>query len=190
MAGRGGACERVAFASLKPLLSRAPFGMGDRTVLDDAVRSCWQVGHERVRILNKRWSTDTLTVALKAAKAHLGIPDEFTSRAALHKLLLYEAGGHFKPHKDSEKEAGMVASLIIVLPSPWEGRCRHPSRRGCGTRVVPALQEKVFSNSYSKCEHELDGADHAWPSSTNVIVPLLAVPSATAVTAPSAPAPC
>ncbi|EFX04490.1 hypothetical protein CMQ_1418 [Grosmannia clavigera kw1407] len=38
-----------------------------------------------------------------------------------YKLLLYEKGSFFKRHKDSEKEAGMVGTLVISLPSQHEG---------------------------------------------------------------------
>lgn len=41
--------------------------------------------------------------------------------AQLYKLLLYEEGAFFKPHKDSEKAPGMFATLVISLPSAHEG---------------------------------------------------------------------
>jgi len=41
--------------------------------------------------------------------------------AKLYKLLLYEQGGHFLPHKDTEKEKGMFATLIVQLPSRHTG---------------------------------------------------------------------
>jgi hypothetical protein len=34
---------------------------------------------------------------------------------------VYEKGGFFLPHRDSEKHDRMVASLIVVLPNPFEG---------------------------------------------------------------------
>ena len=43
--------------------------------------------------------------------------------ARLYKLLLYEPGSHFKPHRDSEKAAGMFATLTIMLPSSYQVRC-------------------------------------------------------------------
>jgi len=36
--------------------------------------------------------------------------------ARLYKLLLYEQGGHFKPHQDTEKERGMIGTLVVQLP--------------------------------------------------------------------------
>ncbi|CAN0450803.1 unnamed protein product, partial [Hapterophycus canaliculatus] len=29
----------------------------------------------------------------------------------------YESGGHFRPHKDTEKEAGMFGTLVVQLPT-------------------------------------------------------------------------
>jgi predicted 2-oxoglutarate/Fe(II)-dependent dioxygenase YbiX len=34
---------------------------------------------------------------------------------------LYEKGGFFKPHRDTEKEDKMFATLIIQLPTEYEG---------------------------------------------------------------------
>jgi hypothetical protein len=41
--------------------------------------------------------------------------------AHLYKLLIYEKGGFFLPHRDGEKLDRMVATLVIVLPSVHEG---------------------------------------------------------------------
>lgn len=38
----------------------------------------------------------------------------------LYKLLIYEKGGFFLPHRDGEKLDRMVATLVIVLPSVCE----------------------------------------------------------------------
>ena len=36
-------------------------------------------------------------------------------------MLLYKTGGHFKKHRDTEKEKGMFATLILQLPSKYSG---------------------------------------------------------------------
>lgn len=33
----------------------------------------------------------------------------------------YEEGGFFQEHRDTEKENGMFATLVIILPSEFEG---------------------------------------------------------------------
>lgn len=73
-------------------------------------------------------------------------------------MLLYEEGGMFKKHKDTEKEKGMVGTLIIQLPSEFIG----------GALVIEHSGEKVtydFSSKstegffatafYADCDHEL-----------------------------------
>ena len=39
----------------------------------------------------------------------------------LYKLLVYEPGSFFLPHRDSEKQNGMIATLVVCLPSRREG---------------------------------------------------------------------
>ena len=39
----------------------------------------------------------------------------------LYKLLIYEAGSFFAPHRDSEKVDGMFATLVVCLPSRHTG---------------------------------------------------------------------
>jgi hypothetical protein len=49
----------------------------------------------------------------------LGLADKGTAvsvEARLSKLLLYEQGGHFSAHQDTEKERGMIGTLVVQLP--------------------------------------------------------------------------
>ncbi len=39
----------------------------------------------------------------------------------LYDLLLYEPGSFFLPHRDGEKLDRMVATLVVVLPSSFQG---------------------------------------------------------------------
>ena len=51
--------------------------------------------------------------------------------AGLYKLLLYDAGGFFVSHRDTEKTKGMFGTLVIVLPSLHRGGelvVRHAGR--------------------------------------------------------------
>lgn len=79
-------------------------------------------------------------------------------RAELYKLLLYEQGSFFKPHKDSEKAPGMVGTLVVALPSQHAGGEVHLSL--AGSKVV--LQTSTESQShvtalgwYSDVTHEV-----------------------------------
>lgn len=55
-------------------------------------------------------------------------PEEI--RVEPYKLLLYEPGSFFKPHKDSEKAPGMIGSMVVCLPSPHEGGEVHLTHMG------------------------------------------------------------
>ncbi|KAK2729441.1 2og-fe oxygenase superfamily protein, partial [Colletotrichum kahawae] len=63
------------------------------------------------------------TVAVGAAKG-FGLSN---IKLNPHKLLLYETGSFFKKHKDSEKEPGMIGTLVVVLPSEHQGGDVHVS---------------------------------------------------------------
>ena len=41
-----------------------------------------------------------------AVRVALGVPSSYRVFARLYKLLLYERGGHFAKHRDTEKENG------------------------------------------------------------------------------------
>jgi len=49
------------------------------------------------------------------------LPDQSRLRADLHDVLIYAPGQFFQSHQDSEKCDGMVATLVVVLPSPHKG---------------------------------------------------------------------
>jgi len=58
---------------------------------------------------------------LETVKTGLGIEDKLSVKASLFKLLVYEKDGHFKPHRDSEKEQNMFGTLVVQLPSQYSG---------------------------------------------------------------------
>lgn len=58
-----------------------------------------------------------LQAAISGAAASLGVEGGASNVSAhLYKLLLYEQGGHFEAHRDTEKEPGMFATLVVQLP--------------------------------------------------------------------------
>lgn len=58
-------------------------------------------------------------------RKRLGLPENLKVVPELYKMLLYEVGGRFTPHRDTEKAAGMFATLVIVLPSAHAGGKQH-----------------------------------------------------------------
>ena len=100
---------------------QAPFGKGTEKLVDQSVRKTWEIDPTQVEFRNPQWQK-TLQYAVTKTVEQLGVLGGQSSvRADLHKLLLYEEGGFFKTHRDTEKAPGMFATLVIMLPSAHEG---------------------------------------------------------------------
>ena len=133
---------------------KAPFGMGRSTILDETIRKTWEIDADKFTFTNPSW-TKLLDRIIKKIKVDLGL-EKYQIVANIYKLLLYEEGGFFLEHKDSEKEKGMFGSLIIGLPSKHRG----------GELIVEFgnMKEVVsFENDfcinyaafYADCDHEI-----------------------------------
>ncbi|KAL8797276.1 MAG: hypothetical protein Q9195_000429 [Heterodermia aff. obscurata] len=100
---------------------QAPFGKGTETLVDTSVRKTWEINADRIQFRNPQWSR-ILGNVISTTVEHLGVLGGRSSvRADLHKLLLYEQGGFFKVHRDTEKVPKMFATLVIMLLSEHEG---------------------------------------------------------------------
>lgn len=106
---------------IKAACKEAPFGKGEDTVVNTSVRKTWELNHAQFQLINPEWAGFLQKVYLTAADG-LGLTDVSVKP---HKLLLYEKGSFFKRHKDSEKEPGMVGTLVICLPSEHQGGDVH-----------------------------------------------------------------
>lgn len=98
---------------------KAPFGKGSQTVLDNSVRSAWEIDADKLTFNGKQWA-NFIDKILGKIKPELGI-EGYAVSAHLYKMLLYEKGDFFLEHKDSEKEKGMFGTLTIVLPGRHTG---------------------------------------------------------------------
>lgn len=93
-------------------------------------------------------------------KEEMTLQNEF--KLSLHKLLLYKSGSFFKLHRDSEKETGMFGTLVIQLPSKYEGGklvVKHNGQsEGCDFSSLKNSSNEFstfFSAFYCDCEHEV-----------------------------------
>ena len=91
------------------LSKKASFGKGSQTVLDTSVRSVWELDPSQISFNNKKWHSFVRKI-VKEAKIQLGLEDKDV-QPSLYKLLIYEEGDFFLPHKDSEKEKGMFGDV-------------------------------------------------------------------------------
>jgi hypothetical protein len=78
----------------------------------------------------------------------------------LYDLLLYEPGSFFLPHRDGEKLDRMLATLVIVLPSSYEGGeivIRHDGQeRAVDFSTIDQNRLQLhFAAFYADCEHEV-----------------------------------
>lgn len=150
----------VANELLQRLISameQAPFGLGLDTVIDLNVRRAWQIDGSKMNI-GKLWRSEVLSPIVSEVCVALGVKSKV--EAKLYKLLCYEEGGHFKKHRDTEKEAGMFGSLIISLISDFEGGALVVQHGGESKRFDYSGEVGLTSNHYSAfyadCEHYLE----------------------------------
>ena len=135
---------------------RAPYGRGPETILDRSVRDCWQIDASRVAVGGGAWA-ETFAGILQRTAAGLGCPAGALS-ASLYKLLIYEPGGFFAPHRDTEKADGMVGTLVVSLPVAGAGGelvVRHQDRETVIDMTSAEPSELVHAAFYGDCEHEI-----------------------------------
>jgi 2OG-Fe(II) oxygenase superfamily len=135
---------------------RAPYGRGGETILDTSVRNTWQLAPVKVRIGGKSWGPSFQHILSTVADG-LGCTGTDIS-AEFYKLLVYEEGGFFLPHRDTEKTDGMFGTLTIVLPSVHCGGelvIRHAGREVTVDLSNPETSELTFAAFYADCEHAI-----------------------------------
>ena len=80
-------------ASLIECSAQAPFGHGERTVVDTEVRDTWEIEPTRVKFDNPAWAQFVKTSVISTVWQALGVaPSSSPPRCELYKLLLYETG--------------------------------------------------------------------------------------------------
>lgn len=142
-------------AQLVAAAEQAPYGRGADTLIDTQVRRTWQIGADRVRIEGKHW-TRTLDGIVSRVADGLGVAEPIA--AELYKLLIYDQGSFFVSHRDSEKVAGMFATLVVVLPSISTGGelvVRHKGREARLDLRCEDPSEAAFAAFYADCVHEV-----------------------------------
>jgi hypothetical protein len=157
---------------LKEIAEKAPFGKGFETVHDEDVRDAWQIDAKKVHAPASHADFFSKTVhglAKQALHDHLQIDAEGMGvKAHLYKMLIYEKGGHFLVHRDTEKEPGMFGTYLLHLPVScgYEGGVLEIKDGDAkkeydfsGESSKTAFHEVVF---YADCEHELKEVTGGW----------------------------
>ena len=143
---------------LKAAARQAPHGRGMETIIDKSVRDTMQVDADQVTLTNPVWSAGIKGLTRKVCTA-LGVNPDLV-RSELYKLLLYEEGGFFKKHRDTEKADGMFATLVVQLPSRFTGGSFVVTHNG-STKEFSMEDSKTspycchYVGHYADCEHEI-----------------------------------
>ena len=134
---------------------RAPYGKGTETLVDRSVRDCWQIDASRIRIGGGGWP-ETFEGILEVVTSGLGCPSG-SLNAEPYKLLIYESGGFFAAHRDTEKADGMIGTLSISLPTEGTGGeliVRHRDQEVSLDMNAIDPSQLAYAAFYADCAHE------------------------------------
>ncbi|TVQ03124.1 MAG: 2OG-Fe(II) oxygenase [Planctomycetaceae bacterium] len=141
---------------LRELASPAPYGKGTETLVDPKVRKTLEIEPAEIE-LSASFRAELERVGDEVAK-ELGLERE-RLEIELYKVLVYERGGKFLPHRDSEKHPGMVATLIVALPSRFRGGelvISHDGRERTHEFAQAAAGTGIeYAAFYADCQHEV-----------------------------------
>ena len=137
---------------------QAPFGRGERTLVDVSVRNTWEIDAALISV-DAEWTSAVTDVVLPQLSKDLGLDSVDAVNCRLYKMLIYEQGGFFHVHRDSEKERGMFGTLVMLLPSEYSGGQLVVEHRGQSEVIDLAKDEGwrsfSFAFFYADCRHEI-----------------------------------
>ena len=154
----------LAVKALMDVSNKAPYGQLDQTLFNTDVRDAWQIDATKITLGGGDVWTAYLTETVRDHCSHLGISNDRFDRlgiqANLYKMLIYEEGGHFLKHRDTEKEVNMFGTLIIQLPtsegfSGGEFTVTHQGVTKALNLSTGSENEFCSVSFYADCEHEL-----------------------------------
>ncbi|KAL9968070.1 hypothetical protein ACROYT_G026397 [Oculina patagonica] len=150
----------ISIQDLIGLCSQAPFGRNEETVVDTTVRSCWQLNPEEFTVSNnptwnkafdelKTEACGVLAPGLKSKNVQL----------RLYKMLVYEKGSFFLPHRDTQKDENHFGTLVLSLPVKHKGGellVRHLGKERCyNFDPGQATTKCQWAAFYTDVEHEI-----------------------------------
>lgn len=136
--------------------AQAPYGRGEETIVDTDVRRVWQLEPAWFTLKSQAWD-GLVSELVESVKRDLTISGPV--RPQLYKLLIYESGSFFAPHRDTEKEDGMFGTMVVCLPSQHEGgrlivrHDGHSETFDFGPGSETEIQAAAF---YADCLHEIE----------------------------------
>lgn len=132
--------------------SRSGFGRGTQGVFDESVRKAWEVSGSRISIQSKYPSYSPGDLIVRRLK-HMAPPNhKLTTK--LHKLAVYESGGHFTKHQDTLHGDNHIASLVIVF-GDCEGGDLVIDHDGSQVTLSAASNQLKYAMFFTDCRHEV-----------------------------------
>lgn len=147
--------DELGLAQVQAAAHLAPFGWGEQTMQDTAVRDTWEVNGSALRLA---WQADAEQNLAEQVSRALCLPEKLNFSLSLHKLLLYKPGQFFKPHTDSEKAPGMLATLVLALPSAHRGGLLQVNHGKLQQTFASELMQPGQLNwfaFYADCPHQV-----------------------------------
>ncbi|GAM24050.1 hypothetical protein SAMD00019534_072250 [Acytostelium subglobosum LB1] len=146
----------VQIQSMIERATRAPFGKGTETITDLNVRRVWQIQNKYINITGKHYQTYFNSIT-KSIKESMGLTNEVVT-AELYKLLVYDKGSFFLPHRDSEKADNMFGTLVLSLPCPHRGGdlvVNHSGRDEVVSLENDSMSAIKWTAFFADCQHEV-----------------------------------
>jgi 2OG-Fe(II) oxygenase superfamily len=94
------------------------FGYQEETRLDKTVRRSKEIPAAELEV---EFKGSFLPDLMEQIRKNFGYDDNAQFIPHLYNLLMYEPGDFFKPHQDTEKVEGMIATMLLILPTPHIG---------------------------------------------------------------------
>lgn len=141
---------------LLSISAAAQFGLREKTLLDRKVRDTQEIPADKLRVRHDKEAMSSMLTSMRDA---MGLPENAVLTPHLHNMLIYGPGQFFKKHRDSEKIEGMVATLVVVLPSPHIGgdlliRHVNEQHRFASENLDGEMLQCIAF--YADCQHEID----------------------------------
>lgn len=99
--------NEVQAKALIQVAHKAPFGKGSETILDNNVRSAWEIDADRLTFNSSRWAR-LLDKIVRSIKPELGLED-YAISVNLYKALIYEKGDFLFLIKILKRKKGCLA---------------------------------------------------------------------------------
>ncbi len=122
----------VSAADAKRLIAQAeqaPYGRGEKTILDTDVRRVWQLDPSKFTLENREWDGHVAAI-VDAVRQDLGIAQKV--KAELYKLLVYEKGSFFAPTATPKRRRACSARSRSACRRATQG-----AGSSCGTTDRP-----------------------------------------------------